>query len=130
MRLDCCQRHRKRESQHDVNGWRAVRSRLHCRLRLVRHTTTDRTATRPKSDQRRDEALLSALSGALLSSPLKGQTIPFTTGVYYSWRVGSAIGRMVCRPSSGSIAKRHGETKSAKEKSSWLYRSQPTKCRA
>src|SRR5437899_2901839 len=43
-------RARKCESRHHVNGCRTLRNRLHCRLRLARHTTTDRMATGQKSN--------------------------------------------------------------------------------
>jgi len=42
-----CQRHRKRGSQHHVNGCSALRSRSHY---LVRHTTADRMAAPRKLD--------------------------------------------------------------------------------
>ena len=45
-----CQRHRKRESRHHVNGCCALRSRLHY---PACHTTADRVVARRKLDRRR-----------------------------------------------------------------------------
>ena len=47
-----CQRHHKRESQHDVIGCCASRSQLRY---PARHTTADRTAAHRKSDRCRDD---------------------------------------------------------------------------
>ena len=48
-----CPLHHKPESQRHVNGWKTLRSRLRCRLRLAQRTTGDWMATHRRLDWRR-----------------------------------------------------------------------------